>query len=658
MKSKYITISILIVITAIVFFSYLPTLKNGFVNLDDDKYIINNNLIKDLTWKNIISVFDYTDFEAYQENSFAKFTYFPVTLISFSIEYHFYKLSAIVFHSTNLVLHILNCLLVFWMIVLLTHNISVSFITSILFGVHPLHVESVAWISERKDVLYSMFFLFSIISYIYYLKRRSWPFYLFSVLFFLLSMLSKTMAITLPLILLLIHFTMEKNIKISIIFKMLPFFIIVFFMIFLISINVKLGYYFGMSVVIQNFTVFNLIREISYGILFYIGKIILPVKLSCIYKYPDQPNNIYFQIFVLSAMIASFFFTAVFLIARSFKELSFGMLFFLITVFPVLHTVSSDRFTYIPSIGIFIIFGTVVIYVYNNFISSKDWYLKAFFNLVIFMLIVILSIMTFERCKVWKNDETLMTDIIKNYNNIYSAYYNRAVYFSKKGDYQKALNDFDETLKLSPSNYKAYINRGIVYGILGKDNLAIMDFQRASEIYPRDENIYVNRGISFYRLGEYKNALNDFARALRLKPGFIEALVNRGLVFLMIKDYEKAINDYSEILKIKPNMIEALINRGIVYNIKGEYDEAIDDYNVVLSINPHLPQIYNNRGIIYFKRGEYEKALIDFTMAINKNPVYKEAYKNRYVTYMKTGNLKRAQEDRKRLIDMGVTINK
>src|SRR3989339_423851 len=217
MQKRNIIFSVCLILI-VTFISYHSSIKNDFVNWDDNLYITGTNKIRELSLKSIVNFFT-----------------------SFDIEYKFFKLNPHAYHLTNLILHLINCLLVFWLIVLLSKKASVSFIVALLFGIHPLHVESVAWISERKDVLYALFYLGSIISYIYYLKGETLHFiqgdskkqndggkkyYYYSIFLFLLSLLSKSMAVTLPFVLILTDYLNNKKINKNTLKEKIPFFIL------------------------------------------------------------------------------------------------------------------------------------------------------------------------------------------------------------------------------------------------------------------------------------------------------------------------------------------------------------------------------------------------------------------------------------------------
>ena len=197
MKKEKLLISICLILV-ITYIAFYPSLENDFVNWDDGAMVKENKKIQTLSLQN---------FASFHKTSL----YHPLVDLSYAIEYHFFKLTPLAYHTTNLILHMLNCLLVFWVIYLLSDKIFVSLSVALFFGIHPLHVESVAWITERKDVLYALFFLGGLISYIYYLKKGDKKDYYISLSLFILSLLSKSMAITFPLVLVLCDYILNKK---------------------------------------------------------------------------------------------------------------------------------------------------------------------------------------------------------------------------------------------------------------------------------------------------------------------------------------------------------------------------------------------------------------------------------------------------------------
>ena len=217
--AKHLKVSIsilLLLVIAIIVFS--PALKNGF-NYDDDIYIKENRFIKSLSFYNVERIF----------TSFFAGNYQPVSVLTYLFEYRFFGLNPYPYHLTNIIVHLFNCLLVFWLFYLIGGRVLGAWIVSVLFVIHPLRVESVAWVSERKDVVYAFFFLCACIAYIYYLKNgENRKLYCLAIIAFILSLLSKPMAITLPLVLFIFDYFFSRKFSKSLYLDKVPFFILSF----------------------------------------------------------------------------------------------------------------------------------------------------------------------------------------------------------------------------------------------------------------------------------------------------------------------------------------------------------------------------------------------------------------------------------------------
>src|SRR3989339_472154 len=284
MKKQNIIFPICLILI-ITFISYYPSLKNGFVTWDDPAYVTGNLQIRSLSLQNVKNIF----------TSFTMDLYTPLSNLSYAIEYNIFKLNPKIYHITNLFIHLLNCILVFWLFFLISDKISVSFLVSLLFGIHPLHVESVAWISERKDVLYAFFFLLSLISYIYYYNKKEAKYYYFALILFILSILSKPMAVTLPVILFIFDYLLNRKFTWDIFKEKILFFIIA--VIFSI-INL-----YGGTPPKLHYDIFEKIFFPTYVLLFHLFKTIIPLKLSAIYPHPEKIGNFLPSIFYISFIV-------------------------------------------------------------------------------------------------------------------------------------------------------------------------------------------------------------------------------------------------------------------------------------------------------------------------------------------------------------------
>lgn len=637
-KMKIKIILWLIVLIIAVSTAYAPSLRNDFTNLDDDKYIVNNNMIRDLSLKGIKSILSFNKTRDYYESDFARSIYIPLSIITFAVEYHFFQLIPCIYHYTNLMLHVLNTLLVFWMIWMFSKNFAVSVITSILFGIHPLHVESVAWISERKDVLYALFFLFSIISYMYYLRKNNILFYILSLAFFLLSMLSKPMAVTLPLVLMLVDLSRSFSFVRKNLFNKAPFLLIavIYIIITITGISLAGGIKTGIDDDAGFLRPYMLISIFSYGMLFYVIKFIMPLKLSCFYPYSYSYQNAIPLHFLYSPLIFSFIYAFIFYISRYSRKISAGFLFFLITILPVaVHLppqIVAERFVYIPLIGIFYIVGESFSFLYE---TKKKVFVKYIAVISIVLISLICFVITYKRCFVWKNSETLWSDVIRNSPCFSTAYNSRATYYLSKGEKEKAFRDLNKAIEIDGKNVMAFNNRGLYYLENGELNAAISDFTSALEYDEKSLRALIYRGNAFNALKKYQSALKDFDRAVMINPYIPEAYINRANIYLQTTEYEKAVNDFSKALELRKDILIALINRGTSYREMRKTNLALRDYQRAIEVKIDYIEIYINRGVLYMQEKLYDKAVNDFTKALSINRTHLASLRYRAIVFYK-----------------------
>ena len=260
-------------ILIIAFASFSPCLRNSFVNWDDNGYVSDNTTLKPFSLSSVKIIF----------TSFNLGHYHPLTMLSYALEYQFFKLNPFGYHLDNLILHLLNCLLVFWLIFILSENIFISFLTAVLFGIHPLQVESVAWISERKNLLYAFFFLSAMLAYVFYIKsNRELKYYFLGLVLFIFSLLAKSMAVTLPLVLLLVDYFLNRKVGKAMFLDKIPFFILSL----VFGIIAIFGVYSSGALRHENsYGLASILIVAAHGVVFYLSKIFLPLKLSCLYPY-------------------------------------------------------------------------------------------------------------------------------------------------------------------------------------------------------------------------------------------------------------------------------------------------------------------------------------------------------------------------------------
>jgi tetratricopeptide (TPR) repeat protein len=581
----------LLIILIITFLVYIPCLKAGFVNWDDPDYV------NEIFFNRGLSDFKVFITTPIQGN------YHPLTVFSLLLNYSISGMNGWSYHLVNLLLHLANCVLVFRLALLLSNrNSLIAFVTSILFGIHPMHVESVAWVTERKDVLYGLFFLAGLISYTKYIDTGNRKQYWLTVVFLILSLLSKPAAVIFPLALLCIDLLRKRKLAMKLFLEKIPFFILPI----ILGIITFLAQQEKGALNTFAFTMGIRILMGFYGIMMYIIKMILPINLSPFYPY--APIN---EPLPTAYYLAPLFFIVLVIISiyswKKTRVIAFGLLFYVINLLlvlqflPVGSAIIADRYTYLPYIGLFFIIGWLI----SRF--AKTNMTKAYY--IIIPIVLLFSFLTYQQCSVWISSASLWDHAIK-INPSSRAYDNRARLFSDEKKPDKALEYYNEALKLNAIDKEAYTNRGNIYFNSGRYDVAYPDYKQALSIdtdyYPALDNL----GALLAIRGNYDSALISFNHALRVKPDYVSAYRNRALVFMERKQYNEAINDFNKFLEYNPGDADIYNTIGVCYRLFGKYEEALTTINKALSIKQD-PHFYLNRSYTYFGLKNIDQAKKD-----------------------------------------------
>lgn len=597
-----LAISLLVVVTSVV---YMPSLKNGFV-WDDEDYIVTNKMVQELSLPNMKKIF----------TTFFFGNYHPFTLLSYALEYRFFGPDPPAYHATNLIIHLMNCVLVFLLIYMLSDSIIVSCFVGLLFAIHPLHVESVTWISGRKDVLYALFFLASMISYVSFLKEQKRLYYCLSLLLFVLSLLSKSMAVTLPLVLILLDYFSGRKISLGLLKNKIPF----------LSLSLLFGIFALLSqqgAIRVDYTGDSPFRNILiafHGLVFYLEKMVFPVKLSCLYMYSTKHFEIMMSRFLLSPFIVAALATLIIYSTRYTKKVTFGSMFYFLTLLPVLQLLpvgnafAADRYTYIPLIGIFYVLGEGFFYLYN-----KQWPyarpLRILLTAIIVIALCTLGTLTWNLTHIWKNGGTLWGNVIKNYPLSSIAYNNRAAAYFVDKQYDEATKDITSALTINPNYDQANANLCRIYATTGHKDKALPFCLKAIQINPRMDDIYNLLGILY--LEKDKNvAIMLYKQSIEVKPKNERAYYNLCTTYLSMQDYRNAENACLKAVEINPGYAEAYNNLGNIYLATGRQNEAVAAYKKALELNPGIGAAHNNLGTIYLYAKQYDLAIHHIDKAV------------------------------------------
>jgi Tfp pilus assembly protein PilF len=616
---QYLFLTVILIITAVI---YLPSLDNGFTNWDDNIYVTENNLVQ-------------------QPANLHKMlttpiggNYHPLTI--YSLKWDQQKAQQLddadkarVFHATNLIVHLLNTALVFFFVMKLSKGrMLAASLTALFFGIHPMHVESVAWIAERKDVLYTFFFLISLLCYLQYREQRKLLWYPLCLVAFLLSVVSKPAAIVLPLSLLAIDYFQSRRWHWRMIIEKVPFFLVSLFFGYL-TLNVQV-----IDRMITGNVHFGFVDKIvfaSYALMMYVIKLVFPLHLSAIYPYPDLNQSLnpvfYLSIpFVLLAAFACYY-------ARKHRYIVFGVLFFLINTILILQFVSvgqaimADRYTYVAYIGLLLIPAWAL----------DDWLKKprrSMSNIIAAICIspffvVFFIKLTSERIKVWKSSETLWQDAIDKYpHQIINAYVNLGHYYYRYGPYDKAMDNYKQAISIYPDIDIALVRIGNIYFNNRIYDSAIRYYDKTIKLNPRLVEAYTNRGSANARSGRLQEAVTDFTKALRLNPSETDALSNRGLAYYMLNQQELAIQDYNQLVAMNPKDHMAMNEIGESLLTEGRYKEAIVQFDAAIALSPDKGIYFANRSQAWKALGNKEKALSDARSALRLGTNISDSYLN------------------------------
>jgi protein O-mannosyl-transferase len=585
-----LTIGIIVGITLLAF---LPVLGADFVNWDDGDYSYENKFITNLFNPEIWT-------KTVQGN------YHPLTMFTMAINYAISGTNAWSYHLFNLLFHLVNCVLVFRLLYLLSErNNFIAFVTALLFAIHPVHVESVAWVSERKDVLYGLFFLLGLISYVKYVDTQSRKQYLLAMAFMLLSLLSKPAAVIFPVVLFSIDYLRSRKLNFSIVLEKAPFFL------FALALGVAtylfqkkagavgvLGYDAGQKLLFP-----------FYGVMTYIFKAFVPFNLSPFYELPtigvDLPATYYVApLFCLVLGVVLYY------SLKKNKVIAFGILFFLINLLLVIQIVSvgsaivADRYTYIPYIGLFFIVAWAL-----------DKYAARNSSSLVIGIAVVLAFLTFNQSLVWHNGASLWDKALKVAPSA-RAYNNRGNLYVKENDFVSALECFNGAINLNAVDDEAYSGRGNVYFNTGKTELAMADYRKSLALKPKSALVLDNLGTAFLAKQMYDSAFNCFNKALAVDSNFHPSYRNRGYTYMMFGDYKNALQDFTKFFTFKQDNPEIYNFAGTCYRQLGNPQESVKFISKAISIEQR-GEFYANRANSY-KLFDIEAAKKDVVTAKNK----------------------------------------
>jgi Flp pilus assembly protein TadD len=574
----------ILLILVITFIAYIPATKAGYI-WDDDDHFTENELMND--WEGFKKIW-----------SSSSAVYYPLVLTSFWIMRRLWGLIPLPYHLVNIFLHSLNAML-FWML-LKRLKVRGAWFAGALFALHPVHVESVAWVTELKNTQSALLYLLSLLSFhkFYLLKldetiedkgrngKRAW--YFLCLLFFLLALLSKPSTVMLPAVLALFIFWREGKIRFKHLLPTIPF--------FLLSLASS-----GWTVWEQKFhsgargaewSLTFLERLLVAGriVWFYLGKIIFPYPLIFIYPRWEVNASSFLWYLPLAGIIIAFgmFF-------RNIKTWGRSMIFcfgyFLILLFPVLgffniyfmrFSYVGDHFQYLASMGPLALVSATVVTLAGK--SKGDGKHVRIF--LCSLILAVFGVLAWRQARIYKNVETLWKDTIKQNPNAWIAWHNLGFHMMNQDRNREAMVYYRNAVRLKPDYWEAFFNMGLILAEDGNPDQAIECFQKALDLNPLEVKIHSDLALALSKVGRFEDALKEI--------------------------------DYY--LKLEPNDPFGFYNKATVLSEMGSYEDAIVWYNKAIDLNPELYQAYSDLGNVFYRIGEVDKAAIQFQKALSINP--------------------------------------
>ena len=626
--------------------------SHSFLSFDDNIYITENRYVQSgLTLAGVTWAFT---------NAHAAL-WIPLTWLSHMLDCQLYGLNPMGHHLTSLVFHIASALLLFFVFERMTGALWRSAFVAVLFALHPLHVESVAWAAERKDVLSTFFWMLTMWAYVRYVERPRLNRYLLALLSFASGLLSKPMLVTLPFVLLLLDYWPlgrfqfgglsadakphaprpldtddQKSNALRLIREKAPFFVLCAISCILTIIAARKT---GAVLPLEGYTLGSRITNALVSYVRYVEKMVWPRHLAVLYPLEILPLWKILGSGLLIVCVSLLVIRA----ARKLPYCATGWFWYLGTLIPVIGIVQAgpqalaDRFTYVPMIGLFVMIAWGI-----PVILTQWRFRKVVLSLSTGLLLLLLMIVTNFQLKYWQNDITLYEHTLAVTSNNFVIHNNLGVVLAGQGKTQEAVAHYAEALKIRPDYAEAHNNLGAVLARQGKTQEAFAHYAEALRIKPDYARAHYNLGGLLANQGKTQEAIAHFAEALRIKPDYAEAHNNLGVILANQGKTQEAFAHFAEALRIEPDYAEAHNGLGELLANQGKTQEAIGHFAEAVRIKPDYAEAHSNFGIILARQGKIQEATAHCVEALRIDPGYAEGHNNFGIILASQGKVQEA----------------
>lgn len=622
-----------------VFLTFLTIIVFGqslffnFLSFDDELFILNNPVIAnlDLPW---------TDCLKYK---FKAPDYFPLSFLTWRGLNFLFGFNPFVFHLVNVLVYTLNVALVY---VVSKEVIGCffkkpsqvkyySFFLALAFSIHPLHVESVAWAIDLKDLFSTCFYLFAMAFYIHWLKNKKLLFYFLALATALISMLYKSTGITFFAMLFLIDYLFQQKISWKWLIQKIPFGLVVVLGLYIFGFltnadNINTGFsssspqglkpYFP-DILSGSARWIEIIVVMSFRVFFWIKQTLLPWSQTAFYSRNQLLDQYEYILLYIPAFIFGMVMFA-FIFRKRLPAVWFGLLFFIITLSPSLvqsdigvSIFTPDRYMYLPVLGLFFILVGLL-----HFLPTKIR------SLLIILLLVFWGVKTITYLPAWKNSESLYNNALSVDPNCPEAMLNRSATFYKKGEVEKGITELDRFIGLYPTEFLAYMNRGKMLNQSKALKQALTDFDKALELRPKNFDALLNRGLTYFSMDSLENARRDFSDAYDRDSTLFTLNKSIAMLYQQTNNYKVALGFAEKCLVEHASDIEVLSIKGMALFYLNNYEDAIAEFNKILELEPTLGKIWYHRSMAFFMLNKFENAQHDLKKAQELNAVTEQNY--------------------------------
>jgi len=612
-----ICIGLVVMILAV----YMQAGNHHFLNYDDNAYVTSNpHVANGITGKNIIWAF----------TSVYAWNWHPITWLSHMVDVEFYGMNPRGHHLTNVAIHSVSSLVLLLFLVRFTGSLWKSSFVAALFALHPLHVESVAWVAERKDVLSALCWFITLFLYSEYVAKLKPTLYILSLFSFVLGLMSKPMLVTLPVVLLLMDFwplqryryeVQEPGLRqlsgraIALIKEKIPFFVCS-----LLSAVVTI-YAQNKAVAMESFYAVPFGHNIENALIAYvkyIGKTIWPHDLAVLYP---MPLSFPLWQVVCSLLVLLVLTAATIWAARRHPYLAVGWFWFLVTLFPVIGLIQfgmqsmADRYSYIPVTGLFIMVAWGV-----PDLTKGLKHRESILALLASAVIIASAALTWQQLGYWRDNISLFRHTLQVTTDNYLIMNNLGLALAEEGQLDAAIQEYQEAVRIEPNVADLRNNLGIALAEKGQLDAAIREYREALRISANYTDAHNNLGLALAGKGDLDGAIWEYREALRTSPNDMRAHNNLGLALAEKGQLDAAIREYREALRISPDFTAAHNDLGVALAGKGDLDGAIQEFQEVLRISPNDMKAHNNLGIVLASKGDLDAAIQEYQEALRISP--------------------------------------